>query len=239
MPVTDSSSQATSTNEADAIRIALTGRRIDRLRIATRALGRLLRDPEDTSQVFLLYVALNAQALPAVLSLFLDQPHGPDLMRARPAIDSSSVDFARLASLPPSSLGAAFARHMHDNGLSPDVFQRPPGAPPDIAFLAQRLRQSHDLWHVVTGYSTNVVDELALQAFTYAQIRAPGPLVLSVAGALRWGATNPRVLARVLEGYRRGKKARPMLALPWESLWKEDLDTLRRHLRIEPAQAVA
>ena len=227
------------TEEAEAVRVALTGRRIDRVRIATRALGRLLRDPEDTSQVFVLYVALNAETFPAVLSLFLAQPEGPALMRDKPAIDSGSVDLSELAALPDTTLGAAFARHMHDNGLSPDAFQRPPGAPPDIAYLAQRLRQSHDLWHVVTGYGTDVVDELALQAFTYAQIRAPGPLVLSVAGALRWGATNPRVLARVLEGYRRGKKAKPMLALPWESLWKDDLEALRKHLRIEPPRAVA
>ncbi len=239
MPVTDASSHTTPTNEAEAVRVALTGRRLDRLRIATQALGRLLRDPEDTTQVFILYVALNAETFPEVLSLFLAQPEGPELMRHKPAIDSSSVDLGALATLPPATLGASFARHMHTNGLSPDVFQRPPGAPPDIAYLAQRLRQSHDLWHVVTGYGTNVVDELALQAFTYAQIRAPGPLVLSVAGALRWGATNPRVLARVHEGYRRGKKARPMLALPWETLWKEDLDALRRHLRIEPPHAVA
>ena len=239
MQASDPSSSVPATPEAEAVRVALTGRRVDRLRIATRALGRLVRDPEDTSQVFVLYVALNAEAFPAVLSKFLAQPEGPALMRDKPAIDSSSVDFAALAALPSTTLGGAFARHLQKNGLSPDVFQRPPGAPPEAAYLAQRLRQSHDLWHVVTGYGTDVIDELALQAFTYAQIRAPGPLVVSLAGALRWGITNPRVLRRVLEGYRRGQKAKPMSALRWEAHWSDNLDMLRQSLGVLPARVAA
>ncbi len=222
------------TTEAEAVKAALSGRLTPRLRIAARALGRLLRDPEDTSQVFLLYVSLNAGAFPKVVAFFLDQPHGRRLMTERRAIDSRSVDFSRLAGLPEGTLGASFARHMTDNGLSPDVFQPPPGAPPDIAYLAQRLRQTHDLWHVVTGYRTDVVDELALQAFTYAQIRAPGPLVLSLAGGLRWGLGRPAVGRRIFEGYRRGVAAKPLLAVPWEDLWEVPLDEVRTDLGITP-----
>lgn len=216
--------------ESEAVRAALTGSRRERLAIAVAALRRLLADPEATDQVFVLYVALNAESFPKVLERFLAEPDGPALLHEKPAIDSRSVDFDRLLALPDTTLGGAFARHMRDNGLSPDVFQRPPGAPEDIAYLAQRLRQSHDLWHVVTGYSTSVVDELALQAFTWSQIRAPGPLVLSVAGALRWGLADRSVFARVFEGYRRGRRARPLLALRWEDLWEEDLTALRRRL---------
>lgn len=220
------------TTEDDAVRAALTGRLAPRLRIATKALSRLLRDPEDTTQVFLLYVSLNAKVFPRVVKDFLRQPDGPRLMAERPAIDSTTVDFAQLLALPAHTLGHAFAKHMADNGLSPDIFQPPPGAPPDIAYLAQRLRQSHDLWHVVTGYKTDVVDELALQAFTYAQIKAPGPLALSLAGALRWGLRRPRVIQRIYEGYRRGLSARSLLAVPWESFWDLPLAEVRARLSL-------
>ena len=47
----------------------------------------------------------------------------------------------------------------------------PAGAvPPDprAAYLAQRMRQTHDIWHVLTGYATDVAGEVQLQAFTLA-----------------------------------------------------------------------
>jgi ubiquinone biosynthesis protein Coq4 len=37
----------------------------------------------------------------------------------------------------------------------------------DTSYLLLRLRQTHDLWHVVTGFSTNVPGELGLKAFVY------------------------------------------------------------------------
>jgi len=225
--------------EAEAVAVAISGRLAPRLRIATQALGRLLRDPDDTTQVFLLYVSLNAGSLPDVLRRFAAEPDGPRLMAEKPALDSRSIDFDHLASLPADTLGVAFARHMRENGLSPDVFQSPEGVPPEVAFLIQRLRQSHDLWHVVTGYGTDVVDELALQAFTYGQIRSPGPLILSTVGALRWGLRDPQVIKRVREGYRRGCDARPLCALPWELLWETPLTDLRARLGVVPARVLS
>jgi len=218
--------------EAEAVRAALAGELVPRLRIATRALTRLMRDPEDTRQVFLLYVSLNATSFPRVIQRFLTEPEGRRLMTERPPLDSTTLDFERLMALPAHTLGHAFARHMADNGLSPDIFQAPPGAPPDVAYLAQRLRQTHDLWHVVTGYSTGVIDELALQAFTYAQMKAPGPLLLSIVGALRFALGDRRAIQRIYQGYRRGLSARPMLAVPWESLWELPLAEVRARLNL-------
>lgn len=225
-------SSTSSDTEAEAVRAALAGELVPRLTIAARALTRLMRDPEDTRQVFLLYVSLNATSFPRVIERFLAEPEGRRLMDERPALDSTTLDFARLATLPAHTLGHAFGRHMADNGLSPDIFQAPPGAPPEVAYLAQRLRQTHDLWHVVTGYGTGVIDELALQAFTYAQMKAPGPLLLSLAGALRFGLGDRRAIQRIYQGYRRGLSARPMLAQPWESLWELPLAEVRARLNL-------
>lgn len=232
MTATTTPTAPTEDSEAEAVRAALAGELGARLKIAARALTRLMRDPEDTRQVFLLYVSLNATSFPRVIQRFLAEPEGARLMSQRPALDSTTLGFAWLSSLPAHTLGFAFARHMADNGLSPDLFQPPPGAPPDVAYLAQRLRQTHDLWHVVTGYGTGVIDELALQAFTYAQMKAPGPLILSVAGALRFGLRDRRAIQRIYQGYRRGLSARPMLAVAWESLWELPLAEVRARLNL-------
>jgi ubiquinone biosynthesis protein COQ4 len=219
-------------DEATAVGVALGGSALDRARLGLRALGRVLRDPEDTRQIFVMYAALNAGTIPETLTRFLTAPDGPRLFRERAAIDSASVDFDALRRLPADTLGGAYARHMDENGLDPDIFQAPPGVPEAVAYLAQRLRQSHDIWHVVAGYGTDVAGELCLQAFTYAQTGAPGPLLLSAVGALRFSVREPMLVRRVLEGWRRGRHAASLLAVPWEDLWERPLSALRAELGV-------
>lgn len=223
--------------EEDAVRVALDGSLAARAGLAANALLNLMRNPMDTRQVFLLYVTLNAPSAPRLAREVLGDPDGRRLFEARAAIDSSMVDREALARLPDGTLGRAWARHMDDNGLDPDLFQAPPGVPADIAWVAQRLRQSHDVWHVVTGYGTSIADELCLQAFTLAQVRAAGPAVLTAIGTLRWMGREPRLVARVVDAFRRGLRARSLLAVPWEMRWEVPLATLRRELRIVPAKA--
>jgi ubiquinone biosynthesis protein COQ4 len=226
-----------SLREQDAVRVALAGSVAERLSLAGRSLGRLMRSPGDTRQVFLLYVTLNAPSAPRITRAVLGDPEGRRMFEARAAIDSRSVDLEALARLPEGTLGRAYADHLRRNGLDPDLFQAPPGVPADVAWVAQRLRQSHDVWHVVTGYDTSVADELCLQAFTFAQVRAAGPAVLSAIGTLRWMWRDPRLVARVADGLRRGAWARSLLTVPWEERWGQELDALRRELRVAPALA--
>jgi len=46
---------------------------------------------------------------------------------------------------------------------------------------------------------------------------------------------NPRVLAAVYEGYRRGRQAAWVFAADWESLLAQPLDVVRVRLRIVPS----
>lgn len=43
-----------------------------------------------------------------------------------------------------------------------------------LVYLRDRLRDTHDLWHVVTGYHGDLVGEGALLAFSFAQTWNPG-----------------------------------------------------------------
>jgi len=44
----------------------------------------------------------------------------------------------------------------------------------DAGDLRNRMRDTHDLWHVVTGYKGDLVGEASLLAFLFAQTRNPG-----------------------------------------------------------------
>ncbi len=241
-PETWNSSQtanAPNPDELAAARLALEGNVGQRLWVGLRALGRLLNNPQDTRQVFVLGVALNARRFPDFMARFVAAPGGLELLRDKPVIDSRAVDFAALAALPADTLGGAFARHLKDNNLDPDLFQAPPGLPESVAYVVQRVRQTHDLWHVLTGYATDIPGELALQAFYYGLIGLPSSLLISLFGTLRYTRKfrQTSLLRAVREGYKRGRQAAFLPTIRWEDFWQQPLAEVRRRVRIEPLAA--
>lgn len=222
----------TTADEVAAARIALDGRAVDRARTAIAAIRALLRDPDDTRQALVLSLALNRRALPAVIARFLATEEGLALLTERPSIDSAHVDFEQLRALPDGTLGREYVRYLDDNKLDPDLFHAPPGLPPAIAYLSQRLRQSHDVWHVLTGYKPDVPGELALQAFTYAQTSAPASGLIAVAGTLRWARRSRGLVRETVRGYRRGKRAQFLGSVRWERHWERPLADVRRDLGV-------
>jgi ubiquinone biosynthesis protein COQ4 len=215
-------------DEDDAVEAVIHGSMLDRMRVGLGALGSLVRDPNDTEQIFVFAVALDKDHIPAVLFRFLCEPGGLELLHEKPAIDASTVDLHALRALPEGTLGHAYARHMMDEELDADLFRAPPGLPPVIAYFAQRFRQTHDVWHVLTGYATDVAGEIALQAFCHGQLGTPAPALAAITGSLQCALTDPRVPRMAWNAYQRGKRARFLLAVRWEDLWATQLDTLRK-----------
>ncbi len=230
---TDRGASAGWIDERRAIEIALHGSVLARLRVAATALTRLMRNPDDTVEVFLLGITLNAPRLPAFIGRIAADPSGLALLSERPGLDSRSVDWAKLRALPASTLGGAYTRYLDDNGLDPDLFQAPPSLPAIPRWVAQRVRQTHDLWHVLTGYAPDVPGELALQAFTYAQLRMPSAWLIAVLGTLLRAPGSAR---RVWDGYRRGQAASFLPVVRFEDLWEKDLEEVRAMLGVEPAR---
>jgi len=216
--------------EARAARAAFSGRPLERLGIALRALARLAQDPNDTSQVFLLGLSLNARRFPELLTRMLLDDEGLRLLREQPSIDSSAIDYDALRALPADTLGGAYVRFLDDNGLDPDTFGAPPALPSVPAYVAKRLRQSHDLWHVVTGYGPDVPGEVALQAFTYAVTHMPSARLIALTGVLRHALREPRIAGMALEGYRRGKRAAFLPTVRWEALLERPLGEVQSEL---------
>ncbi len=224
----------TGTNELHAAAVAMNGSRWQRTAVGVKALGNLLRDPDDTQQVFVMGLVLSAEQFPHFLARFSADESGARLLREQPSIDSTHVDFAALGRLPADTLGGAYARYLSSNHLDPDLFQTPPGLPEIPAFIARRMRQVHDLWHVLTGYRPDVDGEVALQGFTYGQTRMPAPLLIATLGSLRWAWRSPDLPKRALDGYARGRDAAFLAPVYWEDHWADSLDSLRARHTIRP-----
>jgi ubiquinone biosynthesis protein COQ4 len=193
--------------------------------------SRLLVDPDDTRAATDGTVYLNAPVFPKLLRRLRQDAGGRKLLGARPRLDSQGVDFAALSKLPPGTLGREYADFYRGRGLSPDDFQELPGVVSgDEAYVALRLRQSHDIWHIVTGIGTDVSGEIELQAFTFGQLGTPSSFLLGFGGALRWAHATPGLISRVRRAHARGRRAAFLAAVFWEEHFETAVAALKGRL---------
>lgn len=230
--------QATSRATRDALSMSPA----ERWRRALGALANVIADHGRTDQVLEFSVHANAGTMVRRIGRFFDDPRGRRLYEERRAIDSRTIDLERLGRLPAGTLGRAYADFMRGNGITPEVFD---GAPPEVgdpraAYVVQRMRQTHDLWHVATGYATDPASEIALQAFTYAQVGAPSSLILAAVGTLHGVRRAPGLPRAAIAAFRAGRRAEKLVVFPWEDHWETPLAEVRAMLGIQiPARAAA
>jgi len=178
-------------------------------------------------------LAESARAVGGMSDPFCD-PALEDMWRTRYC--PARYDLDELLELPPETLGGAYARHMRARGLRPDFYDE---VEPRhrLHYLRLRLRQTHDVWHVLTGYDTDPVGELGLQGFYFSQVTNGQSILIFAGGLIRCLLTGSyRLLedyVRVFaEGYRNGQQAHTLLAVRWEELWREPLIDLRQRFGV-------
>ncbi len=203
---------------------------------AGRALGALLRNPDDLPQVFTLIDSMSGTAPHRLLFAFRRSPTGARLLRDRPDIGARLADRAALRALPAGSLGRSYLAFVESEGISPEGIRaasegaQEQYAGRDMEFVRARMRDTHDLWHTVTGYRGDLLGELSLLAFTLAQHWNTAVAAIVVAGLLKgFGRTDVGV---VFDGMRRGRAAAWLPAQDWESMLAEPLDQVRARLRL-------
>ncbi|MEM7199208.1 MAG: Coq4 family protein [Planctomycetota bacterium] len=199
----------------------------------------MLRNPEHTESVFDI-----EDGLRDIEAYQLALQHVRTFPRVREIIDARYVappaDIEALLRCPENSLGYAYAHHIVDHGFDPDYFRKLE-VNGDLDYLLLRIRQTHDIWHVVTGIDTSRIGELTLKAFELAQIRRPMAAVLAVGGVMRYLLKDPENLEPLLRGvslgYRLGLAAKPLLAERWEEDWDRPLERWRIELGLDPRAA--
>lgn len=201
-----------------------------------RAYAALVRDPNQLERVFALGDRL------ADGELFDRMPW----LRGRPEVEAVLSrptwrlrgDRAWLSRQPKETLGRQYADFLAHNGLEPEMLDHSRGESTFQRFRIH-LETTHDVWHVVTGFDTDVAGEIGLQAFYYAQLSAPLPLVLLSAGLLNGALMNKGSSAarveQLVRGYLMGRRAAPLTGIDWSEHWERPLDELRRELRIDLA----
>jgi ubiquinone biosynthesis protein COQ4 len=148
----------------------------------------------------------------------------------------------RLRALPEGSLGRVYLAFMEHEGLTADGLadaadegyqQR--SFDPDVRTFADWARDSHDLWHVLTGYGRDPLGELCLLGVLYSQIRTPGTAFIALLGLLQVPFEYPGApsIRAVMQGFSIGRRAQWMIAQDWEALLALPIDEVREQLGLE------
>lgn len=204
----------------------------------------LIADKEDTEQVFHIIEALNGGALLKDLKRFAESEKGQARLKERrflaPILDGMRNE---LREYPEHTLGRVYADFMDREGLTgmglveeSMKFRRKHKQYDDtIQWYADRLRDTHDMFHVLTGYGRDALGEDALLAFSYSQNKGPGVMFIAYMGARQVRKEAPRearIMDMMWEGKRNGAAAEKLVNEDFLSLLDRPIDEVRKKLNI-------
>lgn len=202
---------------------------LTRTRLAIQALKILGDDPGNTYYGPLVNVCMDSETYAALARTWRKTTEGRRLLDERPTLQGRELDLDALERLPEGTLGHEFVRYFRKNGIEPFVTAFPIQS--DVDYLSKRYRETHDLFHVITGYGTDVTGEMELQAFVLGNLGLrQAILILAYSVPLQLkelGIVNFRpYLARIWAAYMRGRHSREMLSVNYEKLWEQPVSVL-------------
>jgi ubiquinone biosynthesis protein COQ4 len=162
------------------------------------------------------------KAIPEALALMESRYLGP------------AIDLEALSQLPPGTLGHTYATVMKALGYDPNFF-RQREIETDEDWLTMRLRKTHDLVHLVTGFGPTG-GELGVLSIQAVQLGYPSAVVLQVASmgmALKQQPEKlPNITQQVARGMGMAIQMKPLIAQRWEDGWDKTIRQWREDLNI-------
>lgn len=172
-----------------------------------------------------------------------DHPEQGPLARA--AYFAKPFSLSQVAHCAPGTLGAEWRRHMVTNGLAEELAEgyrtlsdgfeaggKLDRMPAVIKYKVLRGYQTHDLHHVLTGYTTEPSHELALQAFGLAQMHYPYAAMHLATVMGHMTLVDPHLIQpamdAITDGWAFGRRARNLQFVVFEEMIDRPLVDIRR-----------
>jgi len=195
----------------------------------------LSQDPNRLEQVFAIADTGGSTEIFREIARHVGQnTQGADALRVMPRV--GTLDLQELRKLPVGTLGREFAEHMIANNLDPKGIPVPEIGSEDLRYVKAHLRETHDIWHVVTGFNTDVAGEIGLQAFYLAQLPSRLSAILIAMSFIHLATKNmdPKetLMNEVMRGWAIGKTAKPFFGFEWAKHWSTPLVEVRAMLGV-------
>lgn len=204
---------------------------------------KLVADKEDTEQVFHIIEATKGKASHQQAWDFIQSPQGQRFLRDEVNIPAMLDNHVRWADCGPDSVAAHYIAFMKREGLSAaglvaesHKWAPPESLPQDLTqWYFDRLRDTHDLFHVLTGYGRDALGEASLLGFSYEQNHNKGILFIAYAGARqikKVTRTKANLFDAIREGRALGRAAAKIAHQDIAALMAEDINEARARLKI-------
>jgi ubiquinone biosynthesis protein Coq4 len=152
-------------------------------------------------------------------------------------------DLEELLQLPRNSLGWTYAKLLKAMNYDPQ-FYRIREIHSDVDYITYRVRKTHDLHHVLTGFSFDDYGEVGVISVTVGQIGYPAFVLIDLISALliylsgkeKAGIENYLGYSFDLasQGIQIGRQAKPLFPVKWEEGLDRPLEEWRSELGIVP-----
>ena len=203
--------------------------------------GNLLKDKENTAEVFKIFESLPSKTFMSRVRALTLSEYGEQLRRDEPFLPPILDDHVTLRKLPKGSVAHAYCDFMESEGLSAAglVEEAEKLGNPKFGDLTEwfgfRQRDTHDLMHVLTGYGRDGLGEQCVLLFTHGQSPSHGHLLIGYAGAYHMKKvvkSAAPVVKACRQAQRTGKACPPLVTLSIRDLLASDLQEARARLNI-------
>lgn len=206
---------------------------------------------EDANNVFeLARKFTHSPPMQACEAMLKQDPESASLIASRHVIPPYDADAMR--AMPKGSLGHTYIRVLDGYGYDINFFPEEAffnGLHTDADYINFRVLQTHDLHHILTGFSLDNFGEFGVVSLSVSQYNFPAFAFLNLSALfMGWmnqaepidlttpiavSAMSPQGLFEVISsGLEMGKNAKRLFPIPWESLLTQDLQQLRREIGV-------
>ncbi|MEM8696510.1 MAG: Coq4 family protein [Pseudomonadota bacterium] len=201
----------------------------------------LVKDKEDTEQVFRIFEALPRKSFRDEALAFGMSEKGHAIHACEPYLPDILDDHRRLRAMPEDSVAHAYCDFMEKEGLTAAGLvaegekMRERSYGDMIEWYGGRSRDVHDLLHVLTGYGRDPVGEQCVLAFTYGQEPSRAYIFIAYAGGYnvkKGTRTKAPIFRAINEAKRLGKACPHVCEECITDLLAEPLDAARERLNI-------
>jgi len=210
--------------------------------VARRALRALGENPDDTTQAIVAIAAMTGGSNKRLFNRFKRSEKGRKILRDGSDLYDILSDSDRMLAMAPGSLGRTIGEWFERENISAQglaqasaaaskEFGTAPAPDHDQQVFGGRVRNLHDVFHVVTGYDRDMRGEIAVLAFTFAQTGNTGIAYLVWRSLWRNGFRS-ETGRLIRQAYMRGRRAEWMLDADWETLLEQPIDEVRAQLGV-------
>jgi ubiquinone biosynthesis protein COQ4 len=207
---------------------------------------KLVADKEDTAQVFFMGECLPSRRYMKLSARFCQSALGQSLMASEPSLPDLLDDHEQLLAMPEGSVAHAYVAFMRKEGLSAaglveaSTFPGIERHPDQLQWFNDRLRDLHDLAHILTGYGRDALGEQCVLGFTSAQYHDLTEWFIAWLGALELSTSvksDAPLFRAVGEARRNGAAAAKIYAQDVRALLAEPLVAARARMAIGRPQS--